>query len=373
MASKLGGAMSKVIREFLHYYHDLLTAELNALDGQAKFVEDAWQKPGLGFGRTRVMKDGALFEQAGVSFSDISGNKIPQSLLGQYPDLAGEQYWGAGVSMVLHPKNPYCPTAHLNFRYFPYFIAEGISQVRTASELENPPISFASRPNILSCANRVIRPHRLYTFYRLSQYSKLRQAAVSFTRLANRIQGHDVMINLMDFEEMCAVAEQHHFHSDEFRAWLAEVFPRLPISIEDFDVSDNKSDNWVNSRAFSGSYANIVTETELVSFVPTEKVVKSMLAGCLIYMVGSDLFMTKLQRMGFDLNFQGIDYEKYDHYQHWQLRINTVLEMVNDAYDDLPEIWLLNRARLEHNRNLFFSQQLVDHVISDVTDIFKLC
>ena len=262
---------------------------------------------------------------------------------------------------------------HLNFRYFPYFIAEGISQVRTASELENPPISFASRPNILSCANRVIRPHRLYTFYRLSQYSKLRQAAVSFTRLANRIQGHDVMINLMDFEEMCAVAEQHHFHSDEFRAWLAEVFPRLPISIEDFDVSDNKSDNWVNSRAFSGSYANIVTETELVSFVPTEKVVKSMLAGCLIYMVGSDLFMTKLQRMGFDLNFQGIDYEKYDHYQHWQLRINTVLEMVNDAYDDLPEIWLLNRARLEHNRNLFFSQQLVDHVISDVTDIFKLC
>ena len=110
--------MSKVIREFLHYYHDLLTAELNALDGQAKFVEDAWQKPGLGFGRTRVMKDGALFEQAGVSFSDISGNKIPQSLLGQYPDLAGEQYWGAGVSMVLHPKNPYCPTAHLNFRYF---------------------------------------------------------------------------------------------------------------------------------------------------------------------------------------------------------------------------------------------------------------
>lgn len=110
--------MKQQVRDFLQEYHDHLTHELEQLDGSEKFVEDPWVKPGLGFGRTRVMRSGQLFEQAGVSFSDITGSNIPKSLLGQYPNLAGESFWGAGVSMVLHPWNPYCPTAHLNFRYF---------------------------------------------------------------------------------------------------------------------------------------------------------------------------------------------------------------------------------------------------------------
>lgn len=110
--------MKSVMRDFLRYYHDYLTQALTELDAGAGFKEDAWEKSVLGFGRTRVMRNGELFEQAGVSYSDISGSKMPQSLLGQYPELAGENYWGAGVSMVLHPKNPFCPTAHLNFRYF---------------------------------------------------------------------------------------------------------------------------------------------------------------------------------------------------------------------------------------------------------------
>lgn len=110
--------MSQKVREFLNYYHDMLTCELEKLDSRKNFTEDAWQKPGLGFGRTRVLEDGDFFERAGVSFSDITGKNIPKSLLGQYPELAGSGFSGAGVSMVLHPRNPYCPTVHLNFRYF---------------------------------------------------------------------------------------------------------------------------------------------------------------------------------------------------------------------------------------------------------------
>lgn len=110
--------MKSEIRNFLQYYHDYLTQTLTELDGAGNFSEDAWEKSSLGFGRTRVMRDGALFEQAGVSYSDITGSRMPKSLLGQYPELDGQKFWGAGVSMVLHPKNPYCPTAHLNFRYF---------------------------------------------------------------------------------------------------------------------------------------------------------------------------------------------------------------------------------------------------------------
>ncbi len=106
------------IRNFLMQYQDDLCARLEALDGDAKFIEDQWQREHLGSGRTRVIKDGDYFEQGGIGFSDIRGNKVPESLLGQKPELAGQEFWGAGVSMVLHPRNPFCPTVHLNYRYF---------------------------------------------------------------------------------------------------------------------------------------------------------------------------------------------------------------------------------------------------------------
>lgn len=107
-----------LVRHFLLKYQDDLCRALEQLDGGAAFVEDKWQKSNLGSGRTRVIVDGNYFEQGGVNFSEIQGAKIPQSLLGLKPDLAGVPFWGAGVSMVLHPENPFCPTVHLNYRYF---------------------------------------------------------------------------------------------------------------------------------------------------------------------------------------------------------------------------------------------------------------
>lgn len=104
--------------DFLRHYQNTLTQELENVDGGAHFIEDAWQRDNLGYGMTRVIKNGDLFEQGGVNFSAIRGDTPPKSLLGRMPELAGVPFWGAGVSLVLHPKNPYCPTAHLNYRYF---------------------------------------------------------------------------------------------------------------------------------------------------------------------------------------------------------------------------------------------------------------
>ncbi|HJN38368.1 MAG TPA: oxygen-dependent coproporphyrinogen oxidase [Gammaproteobacteria bacterium] len=108
----------RIIRDFLKRYQDYLTLQLEGLDGSAKFIEDSWQKNSLGSGRTRVISNGDYFEQGGVNFSEIEGKEVPKSLLGQMPELNGYDYWGAGVSLVLHPKNPFCPTTHLNYRYF---------------------------------------------------------------------------------------------------------------------------------------------------------------------------------------------------------------------------------------------------------------
>jgi coproporphyrinogen III oxidase len=81
-------------------------------------VEDAWTRPGGGGGRTRVLRDGDVFEQAGVNFSLVHGDKLPPSATAHRPELAGGSFVATGVSLVLHPRNPYVPATHANVRYF---------------------------------------------------------------------------------------------------------------------------------------------------------------------------------------------------------------------------------------------------------------
>ncbi|MCE5233739.1 MAG: oxygen-dependent coproporphyrinogen oxidase [Mizugakiibacter sp.] len=103
---------------FLRELQDRICAALEAIDGAARFTEDAWQRPAGGGGRTRVLKDGGVFEQAGVNFSRVHGDTLPPSATAHRPDLAGGGFVATGVSLVLHPRNPYVPTTHANVRYF---------------------------------------------------------------------------------------------------------------------------------------------------------------------------------------------------------------------------------------------------------------
>jgi len=106
------------IREFLLQFQNDLTTKLGDFDGKEAFKEDAWQRSYLGHGRTRVISGGDYFEQGGVNYSEIGGDVVPPSLVGRMPGLEGQPFWGAGVSLVLHPINPFCPTTHVNYRYF---------------------------------------------------------------------------------------------------------------------------------------------------------------------------------------------------------------------------------------------------------------
>jgi coproporphyrinogen III oxidase len=91
---------------------------LEQLDGQATFREDAWEREQGGGGRSRVLREGAIFEQGGVNFSEVWGKDLPPSILVQRPEATGHHFYATGTSMVLHPRNPYIPTVHLNYRYF---------------------------------------------------------------------------------------------------------------------------------------------------------------------------------------------------------------------------------------------------------------
>lgn len=97
---------------------DRICAAIEAADGQARFRQDCWQRPEGGGGRTRILRDGAVFEQAGIGFSDVSGAALPASASAARPELAGAAWRAVGVSLVFHPRNPYLPTTHANVRHF---------------------------------------------------------------------------------------------------------------------------------------------------------------------------------------------------------------------------------------------------------------
>ena len=97
---------------------DEICAGLEALDGEGRFQEESWVRPEGGGGRSRVMREGRVFEQGGVNFSEVQGNELPPSILKQRPEAKGHPWFATGTSMVLHPRNPYIPTVHLNYRYF---------------------------------------------------------------------------------------------------------------------------------------------------------------------------------------------------------------------------------------------------------------
>lgn len=98
--------------------HDICSA-LAEEDGKKDFITDNWQREGgNGGGITRVLSDGAVFEQAGVNFSHVRGSQLPASATAHRPELAGRQFQAMGVSLVIHPENPRIPTSHANVRFF---------------------------------------------------------------------------------------------------------------------------------------------------------------------------------------------------------------------------------------------------------------
>jgi coproporphyrinogen III oxidase len=105
------------VQEYFAGLQERIIAALEALDGKS-FRTDAWTRPEGGGGVTRVLEEGNLFERAGVNLSRVQGRALPPSASAARPQLAGRPYDAMGVSLVLHPRNPYCPTVHMNVRFF---------------------------------------------------------------------------------------------------------------------------------------------------------------------------------------------------------------------------------------------------------------
>lgn len=106
------------VKAYLQSLQNRICSELEQLDGKASFVKDGWNRDGGGGGESRVLAGGDVFEQAGVGFSHVFGDQMPPSATKHRPELAGKKFQAVGVSLVLHPNNPFVPTTHANFRFF---------------------------------------------------------------------------------------------------------------------------------------------------------------------------------------------------------------------------------------------------------------
>src|SRR5690625_7049963 len=106
----------EAVRQYLLELQARLCAAFEACDGQARFHEDAWDRPGGGLGRTRVIENGAVFEKGGVNFSHVRGQSLPPSASASRPELAGRSFQAMGVSVVMQPADARVPASHANVR-----------------------------------------------------------------------------------------------------------------------------------------------------------------------------------------------------------------------------------------------------------------
>ena len=114
----MGEVNLQAVKDYLLSLQKNITQALEKEDGSGRFEEDAWQREQGGGGKSCVLSNGAVFESAGVNFSHVFGGSLPASATAHRPELAGRTFQAMGVSLVIHPQNPYIPTSHANVRFF---------------------------------------------------------------------------------------------------------------------------------------------------------------------------------------------------------------------------------------------------------------
>jgi len=107
---------SESVREYMIGLQNRIVAELERIDGH-RFRSDRWERSEGGGGESRIIEDGGVFERGGVNFSKVRGERLPPSASASRPELAGRAFEAMGVSLVLHPRNPFVPTVHMNVRF----------------------------------------------------------------------------------------------------------------------------------------------------------------------------------------------------------------------------------------------------------------
>jgi hypothetical protein len=236
---------------------------------------------------------------------------------------------------------------NLNFVYYPICILSAIQRNQQAINIDS------NRHQRLSCLNRQPRLHRFLIYYELAQRPWFNEVHLSFAGLNTLLGGCG---DILDLDQL-----------DIFDAVVKSYFLQHQSS---FPITSQDDYQWQNCHsaeapAYSTCWANLATETSVHAFCITEKTTKPLRAGCLFFPASSQGFIDGINRIGFDLNYRGIQLD-FDQEPNWMTRVQLCVKEIDRVYKDIIDIWHDNRQQIKYNSDLFLSNQLLEHCLQDV-------
>lgn len=236
------------------------------------------------------------------------------------------------------------------FRFFSFFWHWWHSWYHQLPVAGTPPVTprpnWTKRTHRLSCLNRNSNYSRFVAMYELQQQSWFDDVHSSF--------GNVDLVN-----QMCG-------HTD-VRAWFHQNAHRFPYSKQHNYQGDNC---WsVDVPAYALSYANLCTETYSQNIILSEKTIKPLVAGNLLFLCAMPLAVNQLRHMQFDMDFEGVN-QSYDTVPEWRPRIRAMIQEIDRIYHHIPDIWYANLDRLQRNCEWALSTDFGNFLINDVKDIF---
>ena len=239
---------------------------------------------------------------------------------------------------------------HLNFLFYPLWLVSAIHR----QQIESCTIE-TQRNQQLSCLNRQPRFHRFLTYYELTKQPWFDQVFISFAGLDHSLGG---IGDVTDINQLYVLG--------------ADVVNYFKEHAVDFPKTSETTYDWrnchsPNSTAYTNCWANLATETSVHTFCITEKTTKPLTSGCIFFPVASAGFIKTLKLIGFDLDIDGVDYT-FDSELNWTARVKMCIEEINKVYNDLPDIWVANKSRLQYNHEYFRSDRLMEYCLQDVKE-----
>lgn len=242
----------------------------------------------------------------------------------------------------------------LNFRFFPVWAYRYANQ---SQQYQSEIFFSGSRNHKVSCLNRVPKIHRAYIYYLLNQMFCKDEIFLSFAGLALDTGGHRVQITIEDIETLLGTQVAEFFINEMCK----------------FPLSSEKNYQWNNchdaeSPAYTDCYSNLCTESSVKTFCPTEKTFKCIVSGTLIFPMASFGFSESLGDLGVDINYKGLDLNTIDSIQDWKSRAKSVVDLLNQRYSDIEDIWHHNREQLEFNQQILMSKKIDDIILPNIQD-----
>lgn len=245
---------------------------------------------------------------------------------------------------------------HLNFRFFPvwgYRYCQWIQQYSNRDFFSNP------RATRVSCLNRIPRLHRAYTYYLLNQLPWNKDVFLSFYGLqaGNHLNANFVELSL-------------NYIETELGAEVANFFA---TQLEKFPITCQSNYNWDNCHdaatdAYTNCYSNICTESSHDNFCPTEKTFKCIASGTLIFPVACPNFVSLLTHLGLDINYTGMNLTAIDSITDWKTRTKLTIDLLDQLYYNIEDIWRLNLNQLQDNQQVLQSRQLESTILKNIKD-----